>query len=314
MPPGDGRPTFAPARCSPDWWPSCGCARPGLSACTATRCSQVSSSGSERRAELDKAVGGGSGVVPVDLEDMVYAFEPLPASPLRPGPGAVRQDPGVGALRRRRAGGPARPAPAEGMRVLTYAMRKDRAEQRSIGRAAVSSARILACGGAAVRLVAPRRRSGGPRARSRSSTSLRAHRHRRGRRRQGGVQPQRRARRQAGDGTGSCRGSTPSTPSTATASWINAEPATSEPGSGSTDDHELRRRSRPAPDAGGLPGPHRVPAGRALLVGGGARLRGIASFLGEQLGSRVAADRRRRGRAGRTRLVQAATTPIDNAR
>src|SRR5215470_14633414 len=33
-----------------------------------------------RRAELDKAVGGElEGVVPVDLEDMVYAFEPLPA-------------------------------------------------------------------------------------------------------------------------------------------------------------------------------------------------------------------------------------------
>src|SRR5438270_25781 len=32
-----------------------------------------------RRAELDKAVGGElEGVVPVDLEDMVYAFEPLP--------------------------------------------------------------------------------------------------------------------------------------------------------------------------------------------------------------------------------------------
>src|SRR6185295_3789794 len=32
-----------------------------------------------RRAELDKAVGGElEGVVPVDLEDMVYTFEPLP--------------------------------------------------------------------------------------------------------------------------------------------------------------------------------------------------------------------------------------------
>src|SRR5580704_3802830 len=35
-----------------------------------------------RRAELDKAVGGElEGVVPVDLEDMVYCFEPMPALP-----------------------------------------------------------------------------------------------------------------------------------------------------------------------------------------------------------------------------------------
>src|ERR1043165_8939764 len=39
-----------------------------------------------RRAELDKAVGAElEGVVPVDLEDMVYTFEPLPA-PLATGP------------------------------------------------------------------------------------------------------------------------------------------------------------------------------------------------------------------------------------
>src|SRR5215207_638378 len=35
-----------------------------------------------RRSELDKAVGGElEGVVPVDLEDMVYTFEPLPLPP-----------------------------------------------------------------------------------------------------------------------------------------------------------------------------------------------------------------------------------------
>ena len=35
-----------------------------------------------RRAELDKAVGGElEGVVPVDLEDMVYTFEALPPPP-----------------------------------------------------------------------------------------------------------------------------------------------------------------------------------------------------------------------------------------
>src|ERR1700744_6715365 len=35
-----------------------------------------------RRAELEKAVGGElESVVPVDLEDMVYAYEPIPSPP-----------------------------------------------------------------------------------------------------------------------------------------------------------------------------------------------------------------------------------------
>src|ERR1041385_2359689 len=46
-----------------------------------------------RRADLDKAVGGElEGVVPVDLEDMVYAFEPLPPAvspPMPAAPGAA---------------------------------------------------------------------------------------------------------------------------------------------------------------------------------------------------------------------------------
>jgi Tfp pilus assembly PilM family ATPase len=38
-----------------------------------------------RRADLDKAVGAElEGVVPVDLEDLVYAFEPLGAVPVAP--------------------------------------------------------------------------------------------------------------------------------------------------------------------------------------------------------------------------------------
>ncbi|MCW5802417.1 MAG: pilus assembly protein PilM [Deltaproteobacteria bacterium] len=96
-----------------------------------------------RRAELDKAVGGElEGVVPVDLEDMVYTFEPLPPVPA-PAPGTV--DAGRG-----------RVAPAtEGMRVLTYAMHRDRAEEMiALGRQAGFEVRgVLACGGAAVRLV-----------------------------------------------------------------------------------------------------------------------------------------------------------------
>ena len=114
-----------------------------------------------RRAELDKAVGGElEGVVPVDLEDMVYAFEPLPSGAALPPAGAAAAGmPG--------AGGPLPGAapevqrgrvapPAEGMRVLTYAMRRERAEHLiELGTACGFDPRgILVCGGAAVRLVA----------------------------------------------------------------------------------------------------------------------------------------------------------------
>ncbi|MEJ7601162.1 MAG: hypothetical protein WKG01_24880, partial [Kofleriaceae bacterium] len=59
-----------------------------------------------RRSELDKAVGGElEGVVPVDLEDMVYTFEPLPPV-LVPATGPMPPE----ATRGRVA------APAEGMR------------------------------------------------------------------------------------------------------------------------------------------------------------------------------------------------------
>src|SRR5688500_726994 len=70
-----------------------------------------------RRADLAKAVGAElEGVVPVDLEDMVYAFEPLPPPAVQAiEPGAV--------IRGRVA------APTTGMRVLTYSMRKQRAEE-----------------------------------------------------------------------------------------------------------------------------------------------------------------------------------------
>ncbi|HEY5947252.1 MAG TPA: pilus assembly protein PilM [Kofleriaceae bacterium] len=97
-----------------------------------------------RRSDLDKAVGGElEGVVPVDLEDMVYCFEQIPsAAPTGPLP--------ADAIRGRVA------APAEGMRVLSYAMRRDRAEHIiEIGQAAGFQPRgLLACGGAATKLVA----------------------------------------------------------------------------------------------------------------------------------------------------------------
>jgi Tfp pilus assembly PilM family ATPase len=103
-----------------------------------------------RRAELEKAVGGElEGVVPVDLEDMVYTFEPLPSPPVTAP--AVDAVPGVIdlATRGRQA------APTEGMRVLTYAMRRDRAEHLiELGTSCGFNPRgVLACGGAAVRLV-----------------------------------------------------------------------------------------------------------------------------------------------------------------
>ncbi|HLL22151.1 MAG TPA: pilus assembly protein PilM, partial [Kofleriaceae bacterium] len=95
-----------------------------------------------RRAELVKAVSGElEGVVPVDIEDMVYTFEPLPAPP-SPSPTAD--------LRGRVA------PPVDGMRVLTYAMRRDRAEHLiNVGVAAGYEPRgVLAPGGAASKLVA----------------------------------------------------------------------------------------------------------------------------------------------------------------
>jgi Tfp pilus assembly PilM family ATPase len=97
-----------------------------------------------RRAELEKAVGGElEGVVPLDLEDMVYTFEPLPPAP------ASAPLPGGEAARGRVA------PPADGMRVLTYAMKRERTEQLiALGKECGYDARgVLACGGAATRLV-----------------------------------------------------------------------------------------------------------------------------------------------------------------
>ena len=98
-----------------------------------------------RRSELDKAVGGElEGVVPVDLEDMVYTFEPLP--PVIP--------PATGPLPPEATRGRVAP-PAEGMRVLSYAMRRERAEEliQLAGQCGFSARGVLACGGAAVRVV-----------------------------------------------------------------------------------------------------------------------------------------------------------------
>ncbi|MBS1118811.1 MAG: cell division protein FtsA [Deltaproteobacteria bacterium] len=98
-----------------------------------------------RRADLDKAVAGElEGVVPVDIDEMVYTFEQLPV-PAAIGP-VTPDAPGT---RGRVA------PPTEGMRVLTYAMRRDRALQviESAKGAGFVARGVLACGGAAVRLV-----------------------------------------------------------------------------------------------------------------------------------------------------------------
>ena len=113
-----------------------------------------------RRSELDKAVGGDlEGVVPVDLEDMVYTFEPLPpVTPVATGPMPPEAgDPAfAGGLPGSMTRGRGRVAPpAEGMRVLTYAMHRERAEQliELASQCGFSARGVLACGGAAVRLV-----------------------------------------------------------------------------------------------------------------------------------------------------------------
>jgi Tfp pilus assembly PilM family ATPase len=101
-----------------------------------------------RRSELDKAVGNElESVVPVDLEDMVYTFEQLPPLPAeREGEGGPMPPE---AIRGRVA------PPVEGMRVLSYAMQRERAEQLiAMGKDCGFNAKgILACGGAAIRLV-----------------------------------------------------------------------------------------------------------------------------------------------------------------
>jgi general secretion pathway protein L len=102
-----------------------------------------------RRADLEKAVGAElEGVVPVDLEDLVYACDPLPTMPA-----AAPIDPG--AQRGRVA------APTDGMRVLTYSMRLSRARDLlALTASAGSEARGLVPVAALARL--DRSTDGGP--------------------------------------------------------------------------------------------------------------------------------------------------------
>ncbi|TMQ04585.1 MAG: hypothetical protein E6J91_43085 [Deltaproteobacteria bacterium] len=88
--------------------------------------------------------------MPVDLEDMVYAFEPLPPAV----PAGAPPAPSVAAFESIQRGRVA--PPLQGMRVLSYAMRRERAEQLiDLGKDCGFDPRgLLACGGAAIRLVA----------------------------------------------------------------------------------------------------------------------------------------------------------------
>lgn len=98
-----------------------------------------------RRADLETAVGGElESVLPIDLEDMVYCFEPIPSPPA-----AAAALIETGAVRGRVA------AEADGMRVLSYAMRRDRAEQLlELGRKSGFEPRgILTYAGGAAKLV-----------------------------------------------------------------------------------------------------------------------------------------------------------------
>ncbi len=89
-----------------------------------------------RRQDLERAVGAElEGVVPVDLEELVYACEPLPAVDAAP---VAPIEPGAPPIRGRVA------APTDGMRVLTYSMRMARArELLELTSAAGSEARGL---------------------------------------------------------------------------------------------------------------------------------------------------------------------------
>ena len=109
-----------------------------------------------RRADLQRAIGAElEGVVPLDLEDMVYSFETLPPGVVPPDALAdevtqVGAAPLVPAPKRGRIA-----AATSGMRVLTYSMAKTTA-QAMISTATDAGAEprsLLPIGGAAVRLV-----------------------------------------------------------------------------------------------------------------------------------------------------------------
>ena len=96
-----------------------------------------------RRAELTRAIGAElEGVVPVDLEDMVYAFETLPSQ----APAIIEP----GEQQRGRVA-----AATDGTRVLTYAMRRDTAQRmiEQCEQVGASPRSLVPVAGGAVKLV-----------------------------------------------------------------------------------------------------------------------------------------------------------------
>lgn len=243
-----------------------------------------------RRAELERAVGGElESVVPVDLEDMVFSFEPIGGDGETPAAPVLLE--GSGEPARGRVAGA-----AMGLRALSFAMRLERAEALlGIGRdLGIDPRGLLPAAGGAVRLVersglgaelagAPvavvdlgHERTevvvvrGGQAVFSRNLA-------------RGGKQLTEAIARTWKMGFYDAERAKHSEGFVASA----AEPATSEAWA--------RVHAVTSVELGGLVRDLRqtfagsraktgVAPGAILLVGGGARLRGIASFLGEQLG------------------------------
>jgi general secretion pathway protein L len=103
-----------------------------------------------RRADLENAVGAElESVVPVDLEDMVFAFEAIQEAAAAVDPAAPVAEAGAEPARGRVATATA------GMRVLSYAMRRDRAEELlAIGQQlGIDPRGLLPAAGGAVRII-----------------------------------------------------------------------------------------------------------------------------------------------------------------
>ena len=220
--------------------------------------------------------------------------------------------------------------PAEGMRVLSYAMRRDRAEQLlELGKPAGFNARgLLACGGAAAKLV--ERTPSLMKARTDGAVAVIDIGHERTdvvvvHARQGGVQPQR-SRAPASTSPRRSRATGSSTSADAERAkhadgFVASQcRAGDQRGVGADPPGHRHRadavRARPAPDARGVPRAHRVRAARGdprRRRRAAARHRLVPDRAARHPG--VAADRRRRRRARRPASSPAnAAEPADRQR
>ena len=103
-----------------------------------------------RRADLERAVGAElEGILPIDLDDMVFAFEPIPrdvAAAPEPLPAVADEDPTFVGGRSHPAVAGQVAAPASGLRVFAAAMMRSRAAEmlRVLGAAGVSPRGLIA--------------------------------------------------------------------------------------------------------------------------------------------------------------------------